>query len=40
MEHSQKSRTECFPICRPCSCCEYGKFSLKMGVLEVQSREE
>lgn len=40
MEHFRKSRTECFPICLPCSCCEYGKFSLKMGILKVQSWEK
>lgn len=33
MERSQKSRTGCFPICRPCSCCECGKSSLELGVL-------
>lgn len=40
MERSRKSRIECFPICLPCSCCEYGKLPLKMGVLEVWRWEE
>lgn len=31
MERFQRSRTECFPICLLCSCCEYGKFSLENG---------
>ena len=40
MERSRKSRTECFLICLPCSCCEYGKSSLEMAGLEVRSWEE
>lgn len=33
MEHFWKSRTECFPICLPYSCCEYGTFFAKWGSL-------
>ena len=40
MERSQKSRTGCFPICLPCSCCECGKSSLELRVLGLWSREE
>lgn len=35
MEPFWKSRTGCFPICLPCSYCEYGTSSAKWGPQSV-----